>query len=329
MGANGAGKTNLLEAIAYSSLGKSIRFHKDEELVRSGEDYFALAAHYKGENSPALKVQLSFWEGRKSLKLDNMLSKQLSQLIHLVKVIYSAPDDVQLLNGSPRLRRQYFDLAISQLYPDYLMALKEYLHVVEQRNALLKQSFSSEQKAGWDRNFIGTLLEVYRYRNKYLAQINGAFEASYRDISERFPGLYLEYKALVKDSELADEAALEKLLQELQPREKQWQRSLMGAHLDDYGFRFAGYSLRAYGSGGQKRIAVIVLKLAQAALIEKITKIKPIMLFDDIFAELDSLHSQRIANLLGNGFQSIIASPKPEIREIFPQLKPIYPREKM
>lgn len=329
MGSNGAGKTNLLEAIAYSSLGKSIRFHKDEELVYSGQEYFALAAHYKGENSPTLKVQLAFMEGRKSLKLDNMLSKQLSQLIHLVKVIYSAPDDVQLLNGSPRLRRQYFDLAISQLFPDYLMALKDYLHVVDQRNALLKQSFSLEQKAGWDRNFIYKMLEVYRYRNKYLSLINTSFEKSYQNISERFPGLKIEYKAMVRDTELADETELQRLLSELQNREKQWQRSLIGPHLDDYSFRFAEHSLRAFGSGGQKRIAVIVLKLAQAALVEEVTHIKPIMLFDDIFAELDSLHSQKIAALLGRGFQSIIASPKPEIKEIFPQLKPIYPREKL
>lgn len=317
IGANGCGKTNLLEAIAYTSIGKSIRYHKDDELMAYGGDFFAVEATYTLDNGNTMAVQLSYESGRKSLKLDGVLNRQLSSLVSMVKVIYLAPDDVQLVNGSPRLRRQYFDMAISQLFPEYLVTLRQYLHVVDQRNALLKQDFSSAQKAVWDQRFAEKLCEVYAFRKRYLEILNTAFRESYANISESFLGLRVEYRSLLKDAFEANVERVMANLDEIKAREKTWQRTLVGSHLDDYSFRFGEHSLRAFASGGQKRMAVIILKLVQAALVQELTNIHPVMLFDDIFAELDTEHSHRIRELCGKRFQSIIASPKADIRDIF------------
>jgi len=317
IGPNGSGKTNLLEAIAYTSIGKSIRYHKDEELLAKGEDFFALEAEYAQDSGNALRVQLSFDGSRKSLKLDTVLNRQLSSLLGIVKVIYSAPDDIQLINGSPRNRRQYFDMAVSQLFPEYLGTLRAYLHVVEQRNALLKQSFNDAQISSWDQRFALTLVDVYVYRKRYLDLLNRAFRESYANISDTYLDLAVEYRAVLKDGL---DTGVERILQnltELRSREKTWQRCLTGAHLDDYSFRFGEHGMRAFGSGGQKRIAVIILKLVQARLIEEHTHIHPVMLFDDIFAELDHQHSMRIKELCNDRFQSIIAGPKDDLKQIF------------
>ena len=327
IGSNGSGKTNLLEAIAYTSLGKSIRYHKDDELVHFGADFFALSADYQMDSQQALNVQLSWQDTRKNLKINGLLSRQLSALLGQVKVIYFAPEDNQLVNGSPRVRRQYFDLAISQLYPEYITELREYLHLVDQRNSLLKSNFEAAEKAAWDQKFCIAACEIYRYRRRYIEQINSVLASAYASISESFPQLELSYKGLHKGIEELPPEALKQLIDEALAREKIWQRTLIGPHLDDYSFRFKGSSLRVYASGGQKRIAVIVLKLAQATLVEEHSGICPIMLFDDIFAELDARHSQKISELCGTRFQSIIASPNPEIRSIFTDYPIIEPLE--
>jgi len=325
IGPNGCGKTNLLEAIAFTSIGKSIRYHRDDDLLAYGQNWFAVEASYAKDNGNELGVQLG-WDGsRKSLKLDGVLSRQLSSLLSLVKVIYSAPEDIQLVNGSPRLRRQYFDMAISQLFPDYLNILRDYLHIVDQRNALLKQDFDPAQKAGWDKRFIQALREVYSYRNQYLELLNASLGVSCKDISPGFMDFRVQYRPIHKDANIAEADQLLLGLDELRQRESLWQRTLLGPHLDDYGFRFGQHNLREFGSGGQKRVAVIILKLVQAELIRDHTGIHPVLLFDDIFAELDHIHSKRIADLCNKGFQSIIASPKMDIAEIFPAYPQISP----
>jgi len=317
IGPNGSGKTNLLEAIAYTSIGKSIRFHKDEELMAYGGDFFALDSIYERDNGMDISVQLSFGASRKNLKLDGELSRQLSALVSVVKVIYSAPEDIQLINGSPRIRRQYFDMAISQIFPDYLVCLRSYLHVLEQRNALLKQKYDSAQKQVWDHKFALALREVYGYRKRYLALLNQAFSSSYADISDTFLPLSVAYNAVLKDAFNADVDRVMQSLNELKSREQIWQRTLLGSHLDDYSFRFGEHNLRSFASGGQKRMVVIILKLVQAELIREHTGIYPVMLFDDIFAELDIRHSRRIRDLCNSRFQSIIASPKDDVKQIF------------
>lgn len=323
IGANGSGKTNLLEAIAYTSIGKSIRYHKDEELMAYGQDFFAVEASYVQDSGNSFKVQLSYASGGKILKLDGVISRQLSALLGMVKVVYSAPEDIQLVNGSPRLRRQYFDMAISQLFPDYLSALRQYLHSVDQRNALLKQDYTPAQKSVWDQRFAQSLCEVYAYRKRYLELLNEAIQVHSAQLSDSFWELRAEYRPLLKDALNVDIEKVLSSLEEIKTRENMWQRTLLGAHLDDYSFRFGEHSLRAFGSGGQKRMAVIMLKLVQATLIHEHTQIHPIMLFDDIFAELDICHSQRIRALCSERFQSIIASPKADIQEIFHDFKVI------
>jgi len=310
---NSYGKTNLLEAIAYCGIGKSINFHRDEYLCQQGYDFFSLKGCFKTDNELSLEIQISWQKGKKLLKINGNPIRQLSRIYECVKVIYSAPEDMNLINGSPRFRRQYFDLAISQIYPEYIVLLRDYLHIVMQRNNLLKKDFTKPEKHSWDLHFCELLFPILQYRRKYLNLINQALREQYPYISDQVKDIAIEYKINGIEDYPASLEGLLTLLKELEKKEKNYQRTLIGPHLDDYEFLLNQNNLKSFGSQGQKRITVIILKLIQASLIHNLTNIKPIMLFDDVFAELDQLHTHRIKEFLDFHYQVFIASPNEQI----------------
>ena len=310
---NGTGKTNLLEAMAYCGLGKSVHFHRDEDLRREGASCFALRGGFQADSGMGLELQIAWQEGKKLLKINGNAERKLSRVYECVKIIYSAPEDMNLVGGNPRFRRQYFDLAISQIYPEYITLLRNYLHVVEQRNAMLKRGYERSEKSSWDSRFAALLLDVVEYRDKYLSLLNDSFQTRYPQVSEQVRDIRLRYLTQHHDRYPAEAADVLKILSEWAEREKRYQRTLIGPHLDDYAFQLDGHNLKTYGSQGQKRITVIILKLIQAALIERLTGIKPIVLFDDVFAELDVLHTRRIHEFVDSRYQVFIASPREDI----------------
>ncbi|MDD4223185.1 MAG: DNA replication and repair protein RecF [Candidatus Cloacimonetes bacterium] len=318
---NGRGKTNLLESIAYCGLGKSVRFHRDEELKRENTDFFSVRGEFEDESGLDLKVQISWQGGRKLLKINDNPVRQLSSVYENVKVIYAAPEDMNLVGGYPRFRRQYFDLAIAQIYPPYITTLRNYLHVAEQRNSLLKNPYTQEEKRAWDLKFSTLLLEVLDYRKRYLGLVNQAFAKQYPAISEQVKDIHVAYLPHHHEQYPASVEGMLKLLAGLEEREKRYQRSLAGAHIDDFEFHLGGHNLKTYGSQGQKRITVIILKLIQAALIQNLTGIRPILLFDDVFAELDKEHAHRIAEYVDYRYQIFIASPREELAAEWPDLQ--------
>jgi DNA replication and repair protein RecF len=323
IGPNGSGKTNLLEAMAYTAMGKSIRYHQDSDLINTKGSFFAISAGFQTDLQLPLDIHLAYDGKRKVLKINKDVKRQLSSLFDVVKIIYCAPEDIQLVNGSPRLRRQHFDLAISQVFPAYIGTLREYLHVVEQRNKLLKSDYLAAEKRSWDLRFAKCLSTLYPFREKYLQLLNSELRGAYKDVSINTKDLIVQYVPVLREAMQLSEAELLQHLELYEPREKMWQRSLFGAHLDDYSFRMGNFGMRAFASQGQKRIAVIVMKMIQAQLIESNTRIKPIMLFDDVFAELDYDHGQKIHDLCKDSYQIFIASPKEDVRQIFGKMKVI------
>ena len=325
IGQNGSGKTNLLEAIAYSGLGKSIRFHSDDELLQYGASEFGIEAEYLYDTGLTMELSLQYINRAKLIRMDHDVVRRLSRLFETIKVIYCAPEDLQLINGSPRQRRQYFDLAISQIYPEYINVLRNYQHIVEQRNSLLKTDYSPAIKRSWDTRFASALIAVLDYRNRYLTALNQFFLSRYQTISSNTKDIRVNYQHTVKFTSDADGQTdtVMQLLQTIETRERQMQRTLLGAHLDDYEFEIDTHPLKVYGSQGQKRISVIILKLIQAAMIESITSLKPILLFDDIFAELDLRHTHKIKELITDSYQVFISSPKEDIVKVWGELSPI------
>ena len=320
VGPNGSGKTNLLEAIAYCGIGKSLRFHKDEQITHYDAAGWKLEATFSLDSGSTMELEISFTASGKLLKLDGTPLRMLSTLFEYIKIIYLAPEDLSLICGSPRKRRQFFDLAISQLFPAYIGVLRGFLHVIAQRNALLKTKYDPQQKRIWDSGLIKANKEVLSYRLRYLGLLNQQFEQMPSIIHSVKANPHFSYQAQFKDFQGLSDEELFSILQKLETREQLWQRSLVGAHLDDYEISLDGKSMKDYASQGQKRMAAIALKLAHASLLQNHTSIKPILLFDDIFAELDAEHSQMVRSLVDDGLQVFVASPKPDVAEIWPEL---------
>lgn len=319
LGANGSGKTNLFEAIAYCSLGKSIRYQTDEQLLRFHTKEFFLRAEFQ-LSSAKCQVQVNYSSGKKNISINQIPVKQLSRIYEYVKAIYCSPDDVHLINGSPRQRRQYFDMAIAQLDPQYIQWLRIFLHITDQRNALLKDPANQSQKRQWDEQFISSALPVVTQRLSYIRRLNAKISEMYSAIVSETQSLQIIYKPSLDlspsavtgnsagEPEMQDSLAI---LKKIEQREWQYQRSMLGPHLDDYEILMDGRLVKDIGSQGQKRTITLLLKIAQLELIKDTVGEYPILLLDDIFAELDERHTREFMHILKNHEQVFIASPKP------------------
>jgi DNA replication and repair protein RecF len=309
LGPNGCGKTNLFEAIAYNSYGKSFRYHSDQNLLQFDAKHFSIDAEFE-LGMVQCHIVSEFAQGKKKITINRIPVRQLSQIYEYVKVIYCSPEDVYLVNGSPRKRRQYFDLAIAQLTPSYIPQLRHYNHIVEQRNTLLKDSANKKQKKQWDKLFQDAALPVIVSRLAYISKLNGKIQSTYKDTLIETETLHIDYLPTLNPvQEECRTVSYEEQLARLASKEWQYQRTLIGPHLDDYEIRLLGKPLRDIGSQGQKRTVTLLIKIAHLELIRDSIGEYPILLLDDIFAELDKDHTEHFMKILESHEQVFVASP--------------------
>ncbi len=317
LGPNGSGKTNLLEALAYASLGKSCRYQADELLIQKGARKFSLAADFQLV-SGKYKLNAEYSPGQKKFFINRNQIRNLSCLYSYLKAIYCSPDDVYLINGNPRRRRQHFDLAIAQLRPPYITQLRHYIHITEQRNTLLKNPINTAQKKHWDILFLKAMHPVIEARFEYLQLINGILQEKYGDVLTEANQIRISYLPNLNIS--ADTEANMAELHAIANREWQYQRTLCGPHLDDYSFILRGHHLKEIGSQGQKRTVTMLLKIGHLELVKNMIGEYPILLLDDVFAELDETHIVQLMQVLSSHEQIFVASPRELTGRFWPEL---------
>lgn len=312
-GKNGIGKTNLLEAIAYSAYGKSIRSAPDSELVRFDQTAFLLDGHFLYRDKP-LHIKINFSEGKKNIRIDTDPIQKLSELYRYLKIIYFSPDDIMIISGSPRLRRHFFDQAIAQYDYSYIEILRNYLHVLQQRNAMLKNPFDTHVKKAWDDKFMESGVMVVEARMRYLEIFTSVFRENYSKISTSNETTDVEYQAAEIDeySNTVHEDFMTYVKQRGQ-KEIAYQRSLIGPHLDDIVFKINGRPARDFGSQGQQRSLAICLRLTQAHLVQNHEKENPILIFDDVLSDLDNLRTKQIISMMSTKNQVFIATPNQDL----------------
>jgi DNA replication and repair protein RecF len=309
---NGSGKTNLFEAIAYSSYGKSFRYHADQNLLQYEAKSFTIEAEFELRMGKC-SIHTEYSQGKKKITINQIPARQLSQIYEYVKVVYCSPEDIYLVNGSPRKRRQYFDLAVAQLEPSYITQLRHYLHLTEQRNTLLKDTANKKQKKHWDKIFIDAALPVIAHRLAYINKLNTMIQSSYKGMLNETAALDIVYLPTLNPVLNADSSnSYTSELQRLEAREWQYQRTLTGPHLDDYLITLNGKPIRDIGSQGQKRTVTLLIKIAHLELIRESIGEYPVLLLDDIFAELDKQHTLQFMKILQNHEQVFVASPNPD-----------------
>lgn len=296
-GANGQGKTNLLEAIWLLTGGKSFRGSKDAELIRRGAPFSVLEGRFEG-GGRAQTIRLTVG-GRdtkrpgRSGSLNGTDYGRAAAMAGAFTAVVFEPNHLSLVKAGPEGRRRFLDTALCQLYPGYLTALRRYARLVSQKNALLK---AYEITPG-ARQLLETFNEelakygalVMRYRRDYMARLAPAAAANYRELSHGAEVLALRYlpAAPAEGEQPEAAAALAARLREVLPQELRAGFCLAGPHREDVEILINGQPARIYGSQGQQRSAVLAMKLAEATVAGTLLEEQPVMLLDDVLSELD------------------------------------------
>jgi len=333
VGDNGHGKTNLLEAIAYFAVMRSMRGVRDRDLVRFGEKAFSLTAHADGGGtaeigSGPLSITIGFETGagtaRKQVSVDGVRVQRLSDAFGAIPSVMIAPRDVSLVAGAPGERRRYLDVLLAMTDRRYLGALQRYRAALVRRNATLRQAAArgdtrEAEISVWEGALAdaGAIIRAARVQwlRTYAKRIAELCDA----IGER-QRVSVRYASRPElDAAGSDEATirlqLEQALEHDRARDVRRQLTHAGPHRDDLAIGLGGHAVRLAGSAGQQRTVAIALRLAARETLRDATGRLPIMLLDDPFAELDSSRTARILDLLrdasGRGVgQTVIAIPR-------------------
>jgi len=294
VGANGVGKTNMLDAIYYLSLSKSAFNSHDLHSIRHGEELFAVIGKFE-LNSKRHQVLCGVQQGQKKiLKLDQAPYQKFTDHIGLFPVVLIAPQDHELITEGSEERRKFFDSIISQIDHAYMLQLIQHNHYLKQRNALLKQA---KEKGVWDNDLLATydalLLplaeQIFERRKAFITQLLPTFLARYQYLTEGAEDVQIQYESDLENPQFKTQFA------DNLRKDFELQRTTLGVHRDDYAFLLGKHALKKFGSQGQQKSFLIALKLAHFAVIYQQKGIKPILLLDDVFDKLDD---KRIAKLL-------------------------------
>lgn len=291
VGDNAQGKTNFLESIYFLATTKSQRADGEEELVRHGEDVLRVEGDVAGIN---LEIAMQFTEGSKKKIKVNGIPRRTAEYSENLAVVMFSPEDINLVTGSPSLRRDHIDQTLSQIDRHYKKSISNYENIVTRKNKLLKSVREGFAKAVeldyWSAQQIKFGDEVMTKRKEFFEYLNNA--------EKKFGDYKYEYLPSVLTPER---------LFEYQSREIESAMSLVGPHRDDFLFVLNGLDLSKFGSRGEQRTAVLDLKISEVAFIERKFKHRPILLLDDIFSELDLAHRQHVVDL-ANLQQTVITT---------------------
>ncbi len=299
-GSNGAGKTNILDAVYYLSYCKSYFNASDQQNINHEKDFFAIHGTFlKDENLPD-KISCTLKRGgKKQFSMNKKEYQRLADHIGKFPLVMISPYDQDLINNGSEVRRKYFDSVISQFDAVYLDQLIQYNRALYQRNTLLKRfaetgSFNADSLEIWNDQLSGYGLTIFERRNQFAGEFIPLLQKFYTIVSGAKENVAVHYQ-----SQLA-ENSLPILFQQSLMRDRAVKYTTSGIHKDDYQFILDSYPVKKYGSQGQQKSFYIALKLAQFEYTRMKKGYKPILLLDDIFDKLDDNRVGAIVKLVGD-----------------------------
>lgn len=312
-GENAQGKTNLLESIYVLGITKSHRSFIDDSLININGEYLTIEGIVNNQKIDN-KFNIYIDSKSKVLKYNGNNIKKVSDYISKMNIIIFYPDDLELIKGSPQIRRKYINLELSQLYSNYYILMQEYEKVLKLRNEYLKKM---SRRESIDKTYIeiltGYLIDksimIYKMRYKFIDRINQYCSSIYKDIMN-LEGFNIKYKPSIEID--INDSNLKNYLKEEYNKKLEYDIKLcatsIGPHKDDIEFFLGDKNLKYYGSQGQQRIAVLTLKLSEIELFKKYKEATPILLLDDIFSELDDIKKNNLLKYISRDIQTIITT---------------------
>ena len=314
VGDNAQGKTNLLEAISFATIGSSPRTPNDSEVVRWGTDFTRVEMRVSldedlDDPSEERKVAVGYAPGQKKrLTVDGAPAVSLASYAAGgtgVRAVTFFPDDIRIVKGAPSDRREFLDVLLSSLRPSYARAVAEYAKAVQQRNQLLRRirdGFSSEKTLStWDRKVMDLGTEVLKGREAAAEPLNSLFGSAVR-------ALYGPEKAALRYSHSAPLDGYAEALTEARGADIERGTTSVGPHRDDFAVLLGGVSMTTYGSQGQQRLSTLALKFAAREYLRGETGQDPVLLFDDVMSELDEERRGYLSGYFLGSTQAVITT---------------------
>jgi DNA replication and repair protein RecF len=322
VGENAQGKSNLLESVELLATLKSHRTSRDRDLVQQGEPLGQISASVQRDVGVADLSLVLRQAGRRTAILNGeKLRRQLDFLGALNAVQFSSLD-LDLVRGGPAERRTWLDTLLIQLEPVYAHILSQYNQVLKQRNALLKTVFADAEETSaahpdptelalWDAQLAALGTRVIRRRARAINRLAPIAQGWHQAISGQREELTIAYQPNVPMAEDEPQRIQEAFLEKIKSRavaEQHQRTSLVGPHRDDIDFTIDDTPSRQYGSQGQQRTLVLALKLAELELIDEVIGDPPLLLLDDVLAELDLNRQNQLLEAIQDRFQTIITT---------------------
>ncbi len=317
-GQNAQGKTNLLESIYFLSFTKSHRSFIDNTLIKNGENYLKITGILKNNSPFKTKLEIILEKDKKSIYVDDDVYKKVGDYITKLNIIIFYPDDLDIIKGSPNIRRRYLNSEISQYDNNYLILLNKFRKIQKMRNDYLKKmsinnNYDEQYFFIMNDYYIDSSLKIFKIRNNFINEINEVIENIFYDLTG-LKGFHIDYKNSlnITDFDNIDNKEIinifkEKLNNTLDS-EIRVGSSLIGPHKDDIEFYLNDLNLKNYGSQGQQRLAVLTVKLAEIEILKKHNLETPILLLDDVFSELDDEKKNRLLKYISKDIQTIITT---------------------
>ena len=314
IGNNGQGKTNILESIYVLSLSKSNRYGLDSDLIKFEESFAKIEGTVK--NDTLIKRQeVLITKQKKQLSINGKEIRKTRDYISNFCVISFTPNDLEIIKGSPSVRRNLLNIDISQLYNNYINYLNEYNSIIKIRNEYLKKI---NLNGNSDYRYLDIINEkliekadkIYSYRFSFLEKINKFLPTVYKKITG-LDNLYIKYDNSLGLSEYSKDEINNKLREKFKRninQELMQGITLNGPHRDDFLFLLDGMDMKNYASQGQQRMAIIAFKISELYIFKDVLDSYPVLLLDDIFSEIDTKKRNKIIKFLKNDIQTIITT---------------------
>jgi DNA replication and repair protein RecF len=321
-GDNGQGKTNWLEAIYLLATTKSFRTQRLQETIRFDEDLAVVRGRVAQSTEVHREMQVSIQGNTKAITVNGKREPVTRYLGQLHAIAFTA-DELNIVRGMPEARRKFLDRGVISLHPSYVQTLADYNHVIKQKNRLLQDASESEMAfdrvaellTPWNEQLVSLSTAIHLARTDYIRRLNEVLERRFfgnEDISIRYVSS-LEGKGNLDDYESLITERLQVRLQ----AEIAAGYSLIGPHRDDLEILFDGRNMRAFGSSGQQRSALIILDLANVSVYYSWHNEYPLFLIDDVDAELDRKRINSLLKYLVGRTQTFITTSKESLAEQF------------
>lgn len=317
-GNNAQGKTNLLESIYYLSFTKSHRSFIDNNLIKNGEKFLKITGIMKDNNIFDTKLEIFLNNEKKQIFIDDNLYKKVSEYISKLNIIIFYPEDLDIIKGSPNIRRRYINSEISQFDENYLVVLNNFRKVQKLRNDYLKKinsfyDYDNQYLSIINDYFIKQAILIYRLRYKFINKLNEIVPSIFFDLT-KLNGFHIKYINnfnIENFDSISDQELIELFLEKFERNfdsEVKFKSSMFGPHKDDIEFYLDNLNLKNYGSQGQQRLAILSIKLASVEILKQIKNDTPILLLDDVFSELDDEKKNHLLKYIDNNIQTIITT---------------------